>query len=130
MEITIRVSPEDIAAAVMKAGGIAALPAEPRKPGRPKKAKPDDVEPDDVEPEDDETTDDDVETTDDDDVEGDDEPEVVVGEQLAKVKTALQAYSKAKKSKDAAVKILHKFAKSSEKVLVSDYKKLLTALKV
>lgn len=103
----------------------------PRKRGRPAKAEPKEVEI----VEDEEEIDEETETGEDeeeieDESEEDEAPEVVEGEDLAKLKKALQAFSKAKGSKDAAVKVLRKFAPSSEKVKVGDLKALLKALKV
>lgn len=108
-------------------------PVATKKRGRPAKvaAPVDEVEETDEEEteEDDEVEEDETEESDDDEVE-EDEPTVVTGEDLTKVKKALQAYSKAKGSKDAAVKVLRKFAPSSEKIKVGDLKALLKALKV
>ncbi len=131
MEIVIRIDQSTLNAAVANAlAGKTVLAAEPKKPGRPKKEKPAD-EPEETEVEEnDEPEETEEEVEEPEETEEVEEPEVVSGEQLAKVKAALQAFSKAKKSKDAAVKVLHKFAKSSEKVKVADYKKLLLALKV
>lgn len=106
----------------------------PKKRGRPAKAastKKAAVEEEDEETEADEAEDDEEdveeEAEDEEDVE---EPEYVTGGDLTKLKKALQAFAKAKGTKDAAVKVLRKFAPSSEKVKVGDLAKLMKALKV
>lgn len=78
----------------------------------------------------DEVEEDDEDEADEDDEDEAEEDETVDAAGLVTLKKALTNFSKAKGSKDAAVKILRKFAPSSEKVKAADLPKLLKALKV
>jgi hypothetical protein len=148
VEIVIRLSPEALAVALANGKPIVVGAPGKKGPGRPtkeeaakkaaaaKKAKKEPEEDEEEETEEteeeeteEETEDETEEETEEEETE-EDEDEVVSGDQLKKLKAALTAFSKHKKSKDAAVKVLRKFAPSSEKVKVSDLPKLMKALKV
>lgn len=70
-----------------------------------------------------------VEADADEESEDDDEAEAISAKDLSQLKVALKVYS-GKHGKDKAVKMLHKFAKASDKVSKTDLPKLLKLLKV
>lgn len=85
------------------------------------------------EPEDEEDDEDSEDEGDEDseDEDDDEDAEYVTGDDLKKLKKALAAHKKANGGKpEKTVKILHKFADSSEEVKVEDLPKILKALKV
>jgi uncharacterized protein with von Willebrand factor type A (vWA) domain len=109
----------------------------PGKRGRPAKVKPEETEEEETEIEDEEDdageSDEDEESEDETEEESEDEEEEseegLSEKDLVKLKGALKAYS-AKHGKEKAVKLLNKYAKTSQEVKPSDLAKLLKLLKV
>jgi len=114
----------------------AAAEAEPAPvaPKKGKKAPPVEVDEDEADEEEEEDEDEDEETeeedaADEDEDDSDEEDELLDASELKKVKAALREYTAAH-SKEKAVKILLKFAPTSDKVKKADVAKVLKALKV
>lgn len=135
LEVAFRTDKED---ETEETSAIHASDLKKKKPGRPAKAKTEEVDEDeelelgedDEEEESEDTESSDEEEESEDEAEEEDEESETLGEKdLAKLKGSLKAYS-AKHGKEKAVKLLNKYAKSSQDVKTSDLPKLLKSLKV